>query len=112
MPATRYDHHGNECLKIFKEIGTEDCKMEQIGRLGRRSEDGRDRPMLVKMSMEKGKWKILSQSKKLINSSEQMRKVYINRDMTKDERAIEYHLRGMLAEKWRGKLVDTVRGLE
>ena len=48
MPATRNDHDGNECLKIFKEIGIEDCKMEQIVRLGRRSEDGRDRPMLVK----------------------------------------------------------------
>ena len=64
--------------------------------------DGRDRPLLVKMSMEKEKLKILSQAKKLMNSSEQMRKVYINRDMTKDERAIEYHLREMLAEKWRG----------
>ena len=58
--------------------------------------------MLVKMSAEKEKWKILSQAKKLMNSIEQMRKVYINRDITKDERAIEYYLRGMLAEKWRG----------
>ena len=51
-----------------------------------------------------------------------MKKVYINIDMTKDERAIEYHLWVMLAEKqrrgehnrkiWRGKLVDNVRGLE
>ena len=39
--------------------------------------------------------------KKLMNSSEQMRKVYINRDMTQEERAVEYHLRVMLAEKRR-----------
>ena len=53
MRSTCYDHDGNECLKIFKEIGIEDCKMEQIVRLERQSEDGRDRPMLVKMSTEK-----------------------------------------------------------
>ena len=27
MPATRYDYDGNQCLKIFKEIGIEDFKM-------------------------------------------------------------------------------------
>ena len=42
MPATRNDHDGNEFLKIFKEIGIEDHKMEQIVRLCRRSEGGRD----------------------------------------------------------------------
>ena len=80
-----------------------------------------DRPMLVRMSTEKDKWKILSQAKKLMNSSEQMRKVYINRDMTKDERAIESFTGDVGREKergehnwkmiWRGKLVDNVRGL-
>ena len=54
--------------------------------------------MLLKMSTEKGKWKILSQAKKLMNSSEQMRKVYIKRDMTKDDRAIE-SFTGLLAER-------------
>ena len=73
MPATRYDHDGNECLKILKEIGIEDCKMEQIVRLGRQSEDGRDRPLLMKMSTEKEKWKILSQAKPLWNFSSRNR---------------------------------------
>ena len=46
----------------------------------------------------------------------------MNRDMTQEERAVEYHLRVMLAEKrrkgehnWkirRGKLVDEVRRVE
>ena len=103
-------------------MGIEECKIEQIVRLGKQSSDGRDRPMLVKMSSEREKWTILGRAKRLMNSNEQMRKVYINRDMTKEERAMEYHLRVMLAEKrgrgeqnWkirRGKLVDDVRGLE
>ena len=40
-------------------------------------------------------------SKEADELQEQMRKVYINRDMTQEERAIEYHLRVMLAEKIR-----------
>ena len=117
----RKEHDGNECQKNFKELGVEGCTVDQFIRLWKRGDDGRDRPMMVKMSSERGKWTILSRAKKLMNSSEQMRKVYINRDMTQEERAVEYHLQVMLEKRrkgehnWkirRGKLVDEVRRVE
>ena len=42
-----------------------------------------------------------SKAKRLRNSTGQMSKVYINRDMSKEERARDYELRTMLAEKRR-----------
>ena len=39
----------------------------------------------MKLSTEKEKWTILSRAKRLKNSTGQMGKVYINRDMSKEE---------------------------
>ena len=55
----------------------------------------------MKLSAEKEKWRILSKAKRLRNSTGQMSKVYINRDMSKEERARDYELRTMLAGKRR-----------
>ena len=48
--------------------------------------------------MEKEKLTIRIRAKRLKNSTGQMGKVYINRDMSKEERARDYELRTMLAE--------------
>ena len=70
----RKEPDGNECHKIFEELGVEGCTVDQVIGLGRGGDDGRDRPMMVKMSTERDKWTILSRAKKLMNTSEQMRR--------------------------------------
>ena len=95
----------------------EDCTVEHMFRLGRPSDNGKDRPLLVKLSTEKEKWTILSRAKRLKNSTGQMGKVYINRDMSKEEIARDYELRTMLAEKRRsveirGKLINNIAEVE
>ena len=84
-----------ECRRIFVEVGVEDCTVEHMFRLGRPSDNGKHRPLLVKLSTEKEKWIILSRAKRLKNSTGQMGKVYINRDMSKEERARDYELMTM-----------------
>ena len=83
-------------------------------RLGRLRDNGKRRPLLVKLSTEKEKWTILSRAKRLKNSTGQMGKVYINRDMSNEERARDYELRTMLAETRRsvkirrGRLINDI----
>ena len=68
-------------------------------------------------------WNFIYNPQKLLYLSWSWFQFFIpDRDITKDERAIEYHLPVMLAEKqrrgehswkiWRGQLVDNMRGLE
>ena len=95
----------------------EDCTVEHMFRLGRPSDNGKHRPLLVKLSTEKEKWTILSRAKRLKNSTGQMGKVYINRDISKEEMARDYELRTMLAEKRRsaeirGKLINNIAEVE
>ena len=96
------------------EVGVKDCTAEHMFRLGRPSDNGKRRPLLVKLSTEKEKWTILSRAKRLKNSTGQMGKGYINRDISKEERARDYELRTMLAEKRRsgeirrGKLINDI----
>ena len=63
-PEVRKEHDGNKWQKIFEELGVEGCTVDEVIRLGRRGDDGRDRPMMVKMSSERDKWTILSRAKK------------------------------------------------
>ena len=63
--------------KNFAEIGVEDCTVEHMFRLGRHSDNGNYRPLLLKLSIEKKKFTILSRAKRPKNSTMQMGKVYI-----------------------------------
>ena len=62
------------------------------------------------MIMAKEKWTILSRAKGLKNSTGQMGKVYISRDMSKEERARHYELRTLFAEERRsGEFSSKIR---
>ena len=81
--------------KIFKqELHREDYGVERIIRLGRKT-DGRRRPTLVEMRSERERMEILSNAKRLRNSSEYPR-LYINKDLTLSERQKERELREAL----------------
>ena len=88
-----------ECQFFFVKIGVEDYIVEHMFRRRRPSDNGKHRPLLVILSTEKEKFKILGRAKRLKNTTGQMGKVYINRDMSKKERARDYKLRTMLAER-------------
>ena len=70
-----------ECRKIFEKIRANDCRMEQLIRLGKKRDDGKARPLLVRLGSEGEKWAVLSRAKNLRNSGEPMSKVFVNRDM-------------------------------
>ena len=55
-----------ECRRIFVEVGVEGCTVEHMFRLGRPNDNGKHRPLLVKLSAEKEKWTILSRAKRLM----------------------------------------------
>ena len=88
-----------EFRKIFEEMRMNDCKMEQLKRLGKRREDGKARPLLVRLKSEGEYWEILSRDKNFRNSVEPMSKVFVNREMSREEREKDYILRAMLADK-------------
>ena len=94
-----------ECRKIFEEIRVNDCRMEQLIRLGKKRDDGKARPLLVRLGSEGEKWAVLSRAKNLRNSGEPMSKVFVNRDMSREEREKDYRLRAMVAEKRRNREV-------
>ena len=49
-----------ECRKIFEEIGVNDCRMEQLKRLGKKRDDEKAKPLLVRLGSEGEKWVVLS----------------------------------------------------
>ena len=101
----KYEDDKMECRKIFEEIRVNDCRMEQLIRLGKKRDDGKARPLLVRLGSEGEKWAVLSRAKNLRNSGEPMSKVFVNRDMSREEREKDYRLRAMVAEKRRNREV-------
>ena len=94
----RYDEDRANIQKIFtQELLRDGFKVERIIRLGKRTE-GRRRPTLVEMRNENEKMDILINAKKLRHSVEYP-KLYINKDLTFDERMNEKQLRDQLKEK-------------
>ena len=77
-----------------------DFQVEKVIRLGRRENNERKRPLLVKMTSETEKQKILSSAKNLKTETEPWKKhLGISRDMTPMERIQEVGLRRELKEK-------------
>ena len=112
-----------KCRRIFVEVGVEDCTVGRMFRLGRSSDNGKHRPLLVKLSTEKEKWTIMSRTKRQRTPLGRLvRSTYLNRDMSREERARDNELRTMLAEKrmsgemsWkirRGRLINDIAKVE
>lgn len=59
--------------------------------------DAPNRPLLVKMSSEKDKWKIISKSRAV--TKEKYKGIYLNPDLTKSEREEQFLLRKELRER-------------
>ena len=105
-----------ECREIFgNALGVEGVRIEKVIRLGRVREDGRGRPMLVKVGSETEKWNLVGQAKKL-RRIEKYRSVYINPDQSKEEREKDKKLRDELTERrsrgeagWRIRRGERVR---
>ena len=89
------------CLNIFhNSLKVTDFQVEKVIRLGRRENNERKRPLLVKMTSETEKQKILSSAKNLKTETEPWKKhLGISRDMTPMERIQEVGLRRELKEK-------------
>lgn len=73
--------------------------IEKIIRLGKR-EDGRNRPLLIKLRNEREKWNIIKNAKKLKHErAEDKKRVGISLDLTEKERDIDRKLRTELKER-------------
>ena len=59
-PDAKYEDDKAECRKIFGEIRVNGGKMEQLIRLGKRRENEKARPLLVRFGNEGKKWAVLS----------------------------------------------------
>lgn len=91
-PQNRYREDEEKCLTMFaEELEIQDLKIEKLIRLGKKQE-GRNRPLLVKLGAEEERKNILKEASKL-RHSENFRRVYINRDLTQTEREQEGKLR-------------------
>ena len=101
----KYEDDKMECRKIFEEIRVNDCRMEQLIRLGKKRDDGKARPLLARLGSEGEKWAVLSRAKNLRNFGEPMSKVFVNRDMSREEREKDYRLRVTVEEKRRSEEV-------
>ena len=77
----------DNCSDIFKNsLGIREFKIEKVIRLGKK-EQGKTRPILVKMQNTKEKWNVISNSKKLRNEQSTSKKfIYIMPDLTDKER--------------------------
>ena len=101
----RISEDTNWCLEMCEktlevEVNRED--IDNIIRLGKRTENGEDkpRPILLRLKNEKTKWEILGNAKKLRNANSQViKKIGITKDMTKKEREENSKIRKELKEK-------------
>lgn len=94
----RYEEDRKHIQKIFtQELLRDGFSIERITRLGKRTEEGR-RPILVEMRTEKEKMDILVNAKRMRNSVEYP-KLYINKDLTVNERIKEKQLREQLRDR-------------
>ena len=86
------------CYEIFGFLGAENIEIMKIDRIGPKKlgVNQQLRPILVKLRYEEEKWNILGRSKNLRNS--EYDKVYINKDMSKEEREEDARLRKELNE--------------
>ena len=73
-------------------------EVDGIRRMGREKIDGKTRPVWVKLGSKKERNTVLEKAKKL-KAEERWKNIYINRDMTEDERKQAYNLRRELREK-------------
>ena len=69
--------------------------------MGNRKEDEKARPLLVRISSEGEKCAVFSRAKHLRNSNELMSRVFVNRDISREERKKYYKLGALLTEKRR-----------
>ena len=68
-------------------------------RLGKQNDNGKPRPLLVKLSNPAEKWKIISNARNLKFSNESIRRIGIVPDLDEDERKKEKLLYEKLKEK-------------
>ncbi len=75
------------CQDIFaNSLNIEEVGIEKVIRLGKR-EEGRKRPLLVKMNSETEKWNVIGRAKLLKHEQDPRKKnIGISTDMTKKER--------------------------
>ena len=111
----------------FKEVCTIGMEIEvevsSVTRLRTKNENG-PKPMRVKLRNEEDKWKVLRHTKNRAKAGDNMKIVYIKKDMTLLERERDFELRKLLQEKrqeatrenngkvWiirRGKVIDVTR---
>lgn len=100
LGKSRENDDTQRCNEIFKD-GTQekDYEIEKVIRLGKRNNNGKPRPILVKFTNKNDKYKILTKTKNLKNAPENMKKVIITPDLTLNERKLDKELRLKLKEK-------------
>ncbi len=73
---------------IFEKMGIHGIEVDDIYRLGKRKNNGKPRPLLVKLIRNYQKRSVMKEKKKLKGE-----KIYINEDLTFEERKVEKTLR-------------------
>ena len=95
----KYEDANAKCWKIFEEVHVKEYTIEQLIRLGKTKEEGKVRPLLVRMWSEGEKWAVLSLAKNLKSYEEPMSKVFVNRGISREERERDNKLMAGVAEK-------------
>ncbi|KAK3887867.1 hypothetical protein Pcinc_008017 [Petrolisthes cinctipes] len=105
----------NLCMDLFREkLRVEDAEIEQIFRLGRR-EEGKTRPLTVKLSKVGAKWDLIKKAKYLKEEEDhRLKRIGITPDLTRKEREENTKLREKLQERRRqgGKWIIKKRKIE
>lgn len=107
LPESKKDDHSERktedlvrCEEVIKEsVGVQDLYIEEVFRLGR-FEPGKTRGLLIKLKDQRTKWAVIGKSKRLKDSSNEMRKnIIIVPDLTREEQVENKKLREELREK-------------
>lgn len=97
VPRDRFEEDKDACLELVTAIGVEDVKFGNLIRLGRKTAD-KVRPLLVKFEEEKHIKAILL-GKNSLRGTEKFCQVYVDKDMSKEERENMKKLREELYAK-------------
>ena len=111
QPSERLEEDVEAFTKLVKQSLRLNVKVERAFRAGKKIED-KPRPLIITLESEAVKWDVLKQGKVLREAEdEQLRKVYINPDLSKEERERQWKVREEYrARKAKGENVKIVKG--
>lgn len=103
----RYNDDEEICKELLGgALGRSNVRFSKLIRMGKKVE-GKNRPLLVKLEKEEERWEILKIAKRL-RTTKGFERVYLAKDLTREERIKDRNLRDELHEKrvnWEGRFI-------